>query len=341
MSRLRYDVIQRRWVIISTDRAAEPSEFAIERDEVRMAFSPFSEGNEARTPPDIYAIWEGDREPNSPGWQVRVVPNKFPVLGIEGTTELVRQGLFEEMDGVGVHEVVIDSPLSEPDLADLPPEQVGRVFLACRERIRDLVCDRRLRYLLVFKNHGAEAGSPISHTHTQIIGLPVTPSTVRLELTSARDYLSENSKCLFCDIARQESEFKERVILETDLFLAWAPFASRFPYEMMIAPKGHAHDFADADDTTVNAFGAVVQHVLGRLKSVLRDPPYNFVLHTSPNTDSDPRLPNYWSTIEKDYHWHLEIIPRVTPIAGFEWGTGFYINPMPPEAAARSLKITG
>lgn len=341
MSRLRYDVIQRRWVIISTDRSAEPAEFAIERDEVRMAFSPFSEGNEARTPGEIFAIWEGDRQPDSPGWQVRVVPNKFPALGIEGDTETVRQGLFEEMDGVGVHEIVIDTPLSEPDLADLSPEQVARVFRACRERIRDLVGDRRLRYLLVFKNHGAEAGAPISHSHTQIIGLPVTPSTVRLELTSARDYFARESRCLFCDIVRQESESRERVILETDHFLAWAPFASRFPYEMMVAPKAHSHDFAMADEETLTALGATVQHLLGRLKTVLRDPPYNFVLHTSPNTESEPRIPNYWSTISKDYHWHLEIIPRVTPVAGFEWGTGFYINPMPPEAAARSLSTTG
>ncbi len=341
MSRLRYDVIQRRWVIISTDRSVEPADFVVERDDVRMAFSPFAEGNEGRTPPELFAIADGDRKPDTPGWLVRVVPNKFPVLGIEGSTETIRNGLFEEMDGVGVHEVVIDAPSPQPDLADLPPDQVARVFRACRERIRDLIGDHRLRYLLVFKNHGVEAGASMSHSHTQIIGLPVTPNTVRQELTSARDYYLQHSRCLFCDVIRQELESRERVILETDAFLAWAPWASRFPYEVMIAPRRHGHDFSLADETTLAALGSAVQHVLDRLKTVLRDPPYNFVLHTSPNTESDPRLPDYLTTIQDDYHWHLEIIPRVTPIAGFEWGTGFYTNPMPPEAAARSLRTTG
>tara|TARA_Y100000588_G_scaffold17381_1_gene18098 strand:- start:1890 stop:2441 length:552 start_codon:yes stop_codon:yes gene_type:complete len=182
VSRLRKEVIQRRWVNISTDRA----DFVVDRERVNMAFSPFSKGNKGRKPGEVYAIWEGDRAANTPGWQVRVVPNKFPVLGIEGDTETARDGVFEEIDGVGVHEAVVDTPRSEPDLADLHPDQVGRVFRACRERLRDLVNDRRLRYLLVFKNHGLEDGAPVSRSHTQIIGLPVTPITVRQELTSTR-----------------------------------------------------------------------------------------------------------------------------------------------------------
>ena len=335
MSRLRYEVIQRRRVNISTDRA----DFVVDR--VNMAFSPFSKGNKGRKPGEVYAIWEGDRAANTPGGQVRVVPNKFPVLGIEGDTETARDGVFEEMDGVGVHEVVVDTPRSEPDLADLHPDQVGRVFRACRERLRDLVNDRRLRYLLVFKNHGLEAGAPVSRSHTQIIGLPVTPITVRQELTSTRQYYEEHKRCLFCDVVRQESESRERVILETDRFLVWAPFASSFPSEVMIAPRIHSHDFSASDDATVTALGQAVHPALGRLKDVLRDPPYNFVLHTTPNVKSEPQSPHYWSTIERDYHWHLEIIPRLTPVAGFEWGTGFYTNPMPPEAAARSLRTTG
>ena len=302
-----------------------------------MAFSPFSEGNEDRTPPEVYAIRSNGSGPNTPGWSVRVVPNKFPVLGIEGDVDIHSEPL-EWMDGVGVHEVVIEHPDAMLDLADLSSEQVGLVFDACRARLRDLVRDRRLRYLLTFKNHGIEAGSTIPHSHTQIIGLPVTPSTIRLELNASRKHFEKTGRCLFCDRMKDEVAGGERVVTENSDFVAFTPYASRFPFEVTVAPKSHHHDFAAIENDGLASFGEVVGDVLRRLKSALKDPPYNFALHTAPNVESEPRPDKHWETLEKDFHWHLEIIPRLTQIAGFEWGTGFYVNSMPPESAAAFLR---
>lgn len=303
-----------------------------------MAFSPFSEGNEARTPPEVYAIRPGGGGPNTSGWTVRVVPNKFPVLGIDGDIEIRSAGPNESMDGVGVHEVVIESPDAMKDLADQSADHVTEVFNACRARLKDLEQDRRLRYLLVFKNHGVEAGSTIPHSHTQIIGLPVTPSTLRLELNASRAHYAETSRCLFCDQLSAVLDNSDRVVAENDHCVAYTPYASRFPFEVTIAPKTHAHSFVTAADTVIDAFGTLVHDVLSRLKTILKDPPYNFALHTSPNVDAEPLTAEHWKTLAHDFHWHLEVIPRLTQVAGFEWGTGFYVNPMPPEAAAAFLR---
>jgi UDPglucose--hexose-1-phosphate uridylyltransferase len=337
VSQLRFDPLQQRWVIITSGRAKQPSDFFVDREAVRMAFSPFSGGNEARTPPEVFAIRPGDGGANTEGWSVRVVPNKFPVLGIEGETSIQEDGSNEWMEGVGVHEVVIESPDASLDLADLSPEHVTMVFDACRARMRDLVQDRRLRYLLVFKNHGVEAGSTIPHSHTQIIGLPVTPSTLRLELNASRDHFKASGSCLFCDRLAEEAP-GDRIVAENEHCVAFAPFASRFPFEVTIAPKVHAHRFEMSSDPVHNAFGELVHNVLQRIKTVLKDPPYNFALHTGPNVEAIPRPSDHWKTLEHDFHWHLEIIPRLTQVAGFEWGTGVYVNSMPPEAAAAFLR---
>ncbi len=337
MSQLRFDPLQQRWVIIPSGRARKPSDFFVTREEVRLAFSPFSEGNEARTPPEVFAQRAEDSEPNTPGWSVRVVPNKFPILGIEGDATIQSDGTNEWMEGVGVHEVVIESPDSLKDLADLSSDHIGLVFGACQARLRDLMGDRRLRYLLVFKNNGVEAGSTISHSHTQIIGLPVTPITLRSELVASRSHYKETGRCLFC--GQLEAELSsDRVVVQNDHCVAFTPYASRFPFEISISPKAHAHDFSVAPETLLSGFSEIVHRVLGGLKTVLRDPPYNFALHTSPNVDAEPCPIGHWDTLENDFHWHLEIIPRLTRVAGLEWGTGFYVNSMPPEDAAAFLR---
>lgn len=303
-----------------------------------MAFSPFSEGNEARTPPEVFAIRPDGGRPNTAGWSVRVVPNKFPVLGIEGDIAIRKENGNEWMDGVGVHEVVIESPDSMKDLADLSPAHVTLAFNACRARLQDLVRDRRLRYLLVFKNHGIEAGSTIPHSHTQIIGLPVTPSTLRLELNASRTHFAEKGSCLFCDRLSTETRGGDRIVAHNDHCVAFTPYASRFPFEITVAPKVHSASFAHTTDDVLSGFGELVHDVLGRLKTILRDPPYNFALHTAPNVHAEPRPGDHWNTLDRDFHWHLEIMPRLTQVAGFEWGTGFYVNSMPPEAAAAFLR---
>ena len=338
MSQLRFDPLQERWVIIPSGRARQPSDFFVSREEIRLAFSPFSEGNEGRTPPEVFALRPEGGEPNTPGWEVRVVPNKFPVLGIEGDTAIRVDGPHEWMDGVGVHEVVVESPDARKDLTDLTPEHVAKVFRACQVRLRDLVRDRRLRYLLVFKNHGVEAGSTISHSHTQIIGLPVTPITLRQELQASRKHYDNTENCLFCDLLKSEIARGDRVIVQNDLCVAVAPYASRFPFEVTVSPTAHAHDFSESSDELLDAFGAIVHDVLLRIKHVLKDPPYNFALHTAPNVEAEPRPADHWQTLDRDFHWHLEIMPRLTRVAGLEWGSGIYVNSMPPEDAAAFLR---
>ena len=338
MSQLRFDPLQQRWVIVTSGRARKPADFYVDRESVRMAFSPFSGGNEARTPPEVFAIRPNGGGANTAGWSVRVVPNKFPVLGIEGDATIQEDGRNEWMDGVGVHEVVIESPDAMKELAELSPEHVGSVFEACRARLQDLVRDRRLRYLLVFKNHGVEAGSTIPHSHTQIIGLPVTPSTMRLELNASRTHYAQTQTCLFCERLANECESGERIVAENDDCVAFTPYASRFPFEVTIAPRKHHHSFRHVPDDVLSAFGDLTHHVLNRLKAVLKDPPYNFALHTAPNTEAEPRPDDHWQTLDRDFHWHLEVIPRLTQVAGFEWGTGFYVNSMSPEAAAAFLR---
>ena len=338
MSQLRYDPIQKRWVIIATERARRPSDFHVSDPQETVRFSPFAEGNEDRTPPEVYAIRQPGSQANAPGWSVRVVPNKFPALHVEGEIERIGVGFYDQMNGIGVHEVVVETPRPDLQMADMPLGQIEKVALAYRNRLQDLMQDKRLRYILVFKNHGIAAGAPHFHSHSQVIGLPVTPTTVRQELMSAQEHYLQKERCLFCDLIRQELESGTRVILEDDDFVAVAPFASRFPFEIFLAPKRHAHDYGRSSDEMLGAFAGALSDVLGRLKRVLDDPPYNFVLHSAPATETSPRRPGYWQTLEMDFHWHLEIIPRLTRFAGFEWGTGFYINPMPPEDAAAYLR---
>ena len=337
MSELRHDPIQKRWVIISTERARRPSDFVVSEPEAPVRFSPFSEGNEDKTPPEVFAVREPGTSPNTPGWSVRVVPNKFPAL-MEGELERVGVGLYDQITGVGVHEVVIETPRVDENLPDMPLEQVEKVAFAYRQRLQDLMQDSRLRYILIFKNYHSTAGAALFHPHTQIIGMPVTPITVRHELDSAMEHYRQKERCLFCDMISQELDTGERVVAETEGFLALAPFASRFPFEIFLIPTEHAHDFSQIPDAGLRNFSRALKDVLLRLRQVLDDPPYNFVLHTSPITGRRPRRPGYWQTLEFDFHWHLEIIPRLTRVAGFEWGTGFYINPLPPEHAARYLR---
>jgi UDPglucose--hexose-1-phosphate uridylyltransferase len=339
MSELRHDPIQKRWVIIATDRGKRPGSFPKEKeDEKPGAFCPFCEGNESSTPPEIWAMRHNGSAKDTPGWSIRVVPNKFPALAIEGGLQRKGIGLFDLASGVGAHEVVIESPNHRQSIADLPADHVERVLQTARDRLVDLHRDKRFKYVLIFKNHGSAAGASLAHPHLQIIATPVTPKTVAVELDSCRLHFSEKERCLYCDILSQELDSGERVVARNEHFVALAPYASRFPFELEIAPLRHQHDFGEIPENEMQALAAILQDVLKRLKVGLSDPPYNFVFHTSPNTAIEPRRVNYWATIKHDWHWHIEILPRLTKVAGFEWGTGLYINPTPPELAAAFLR---
>jgi len=334
MPELRKDPVVGRWVIISTERSRRPGHLAIEYTNGEQRFSPFVAGREEMTPPEVFAIRPGGGPPDTAGWDVRVVPNKFPALEIEGSLDRRGEGLYDKMNGVGAHEVVIETPDDEAQLADLPGEQIQKVLIAWRERMRDLRKDSRLRYALVFKNHGAFAGATVHHSHSQIIAMPIIPRMVQEELDGARRYYELKERCVFSDIIDQETGEGQgrRVIVSSRRFIALAPFAPRFPFETWLLPTTRRAAFhtIDDDDELLELAG-LLKDTLGRLNAALDSPPYNLILHTAPL--GEPDLPYY--------HWHLEIMPKLTRVAGFEIGSGFYINPTPPEDAAQFLRDVG
>jgi UDPglucose--hexose-1-phosphate uridylyltransferase len=338
MSQLRWDPLKRSWVIITNDRGRGPGDFLAERELVHLAACPFCYGNEGRTPHEVFALRPPGSVTDAPGWRVRVIPNKYPALRIEGQVEKRGHGLYDVMDGVGAHEVIIENPDHERHLGQLGTAEIADVLRAWRARLLDLRKDDRFRYLLLFKNHGIEAGAGIPHSHCQLIALPITPPVAVTELSVCRDYFEEKERCLICDLLEQERLESLRVIRNDGNFLVFAPFASTLPFELRIAPLRHGHDFALLEDGELESLAATLSDTLLRLLWVLHDPPYNFVLHNAP--PMHPRLgkPDYWSSLTLDYHWHIELVPRLTKIAGFEWGTGFFMNPTPPEAAARHLR---
>ena len=328
MDQLRKDPVAGRWVIVFTDRPCAPGDFEIEPPQEGKGSCPFCYGHESMTPPEIHAHREGATQPDSPGWSTRVVPNKFPALRIEGDLNRQGIGMFDMSNGIGAHEVIIETPDHQKSLADLLDHEVEKVVWSYRDRSIDLHGDKRFRYIMVFKNHGYSAGASLSHSHTQLIALPMIPKNVKEELAGASAYYEYRERCIFCDMIAQEREENERLICENSRFLAFSPFASRFPFEVWILPKEHHSDFSSIRTEDVIELARILKAVLLKMKYVLNDPSYNFIIHTSP-IEKDER---------ENYHWHIEIMPKLLRIAGFEWGSGFYINPTPPEIAAKYLR---
>jgi UDPglucose--hexose-1-phosphate uridylyltransferase len=325
---LRKDPVVGRWVIISTERGRRPSDFKSEPVVTRGGPCVFCPGHEDKTPPEIIAGRGPDSYRDGPGWTYRVVPNKFPALRIEGELEPSAEGLYDRMNGVGAHEVIIESPDHHASLATLSTDAVADVLLACRERTLDLKKDPRFDYVLVFKNHGEAAGASLEHPHTQLIATPIIPINMDEELSGSAQYWEMKERCVWCDIVRQERRSRTRVIEEVQGFVAVSPFAPRFPFESWILPARHRSSFEDTGVDEIRGLAVMLSGFLRRMNRVLKDPPFNFMLHTAPL--NQPAL--------EHFHWHLEIIPKLTKVAGFEWGSGFFINPMPPEDAAAALR---
>ncbi|MBL7091847.1 MAG: galactose-1-phosphate uridylyltransferase [Candidatus Omnitrophica bacterium] len=328
MDQLRRDPVVGRWVIVFTDKPRLPKDFEAEPEEKREGPCPFCYGHETMTPPEIQAHREGATRANSPGWSTRVVPNKFPALRIEGNLDRQGLGIFDMSNGVGAHEVIIETPDHSKSLADLLDHEAEKVIWAYRDRSVDLHGDKRFRYIMIFKNHGYTAGASLAHSHSQLIALPMVPKNVKEELSGANRYYEYRERCIFCDMITQEKEESKRLICENSRFLAFSPFASRFPFETWILPKEHHSDFSFIRTEDVVELARILKEVLLRMKCVLRDPPYNFIVHTAPIEQKE----------REDYHWHIEIMPKLMRVAGFEWGSGFYINPTPPEIAAQYLR---
>lgn len=338
MSELRHDPIKRRWVIIAAERALKPEDFAREPLPAPLANCPLCPGNERYTGHEILAVRDPGTPANGPGWRVRVVPNKFPVLRVEGPLERWGQGLYDVASGVGAHEVIVETADHDRTLADLSVEELREVLRVFRARLADLTRDVRLRYLMLFKNQGTDAGARLAHPHSQIIAIPEIPNQIARELRSGQDYFGQKERCLFCDAVRQEVEGGDRLVLDAARYVAFVPFASALPFEIALYPRFHAHDFTATGDEDLLHLASALREVLGRLRAVLEDPPYNLALHTSPPPHERPGRRGMWDSLPLDWHWHFEIAPRITRIAGFEWSSGFYINPVVPEDAARFLR---
>ncbi len=333
MSEIRRDPITGRWVIFNTDNPFSPQDYHIEQHIWKGEKNcPFCYGHESMTPPEIESIRLDGSKPNTPGWKTRVVPNKFPALRIEGDLDSRGVGLYDMSNGVGAHEVIIDSPHHFKGISDLEQEEVEYIIKSYKSRSLDLRKDTRFKFMLIFKNVGASAGASLEHGHSQLIALPMVPKNVQEEIRGAERYMGYHERCIFCDIINQEiSNDNERVILENEYFISLCPMFSRFPFEVWIMPKFHESDFALIEEEKIPLLAQILKESIGKIRKTLKDPPYNYIIHTSPvNTEFYP-----------GYHWHIEIMPKLTRIAGFEWGSGFYVVDTPPEIAAKYLKEEG
>ncbi len=328
MSEFRRDPVLGRWVIISTERGKRPTDFPPAKPRQKSSFCAFCPGNEDKTPPEIAAIRDPDTAPNTPGWTVRVVSNKFPVLTIEGELRKKARGIYDVMNGVGAHEVFIETPDHNRTISTIGSDNMNALVWMYRERMVDLEKDDRFKYILIFRNAGQAAGASLTHPHSQLIATPTVPKRITEELNGTASYYAFKERCVFCDMIDDERDYGKRIIEENEHFISFAPFASRFPFEMWLLPKKHSSSFTELKGSEIADFSACFQQSIRRLDTVLGFPPYNYIIHTVPCNTNKQYL----------YHWHMEIIPRLTHIAGFEWGTGFYINPTSPEQAAEMLR---
>jgi len=330
MSELRRDPIGGRWVIVDTDHPNIPQDYEYQHHTLHGRENcPFCYGNESMTPLEIDSIRESGGSTNTPGWQVRVVPNKFPALQIEGELARRGRGIYDMQNGIGAHEVLLETPYHEKDIPDLTNQEVESFLSMYARRTRELEKDKRFKYIMVFKNYGFAAGASIGHPHSQIIALPMVPKNVKEEIRGAHSYFEYRERCLFCDIIRQELQDKQRIITENEYFISFCPYVSRFAFELWIMPKNHSACFCRIAAAELPALAAILKETVSRMKKLFVNVSYNFIIHTSPiNGDMDL----------EDYHWHIEFMPKLTRIAGFEWGSGFYIVSTPPEDAAKFLR---
>ncbi len=327
MPELRKCPITERWVIISTERAKRPLNLEPEPPLEQPGICPFCPGNEHLTPREILA----DRDSggmNDPNWRVRVIPNKFPALRVEGDLDRQGVGLYDKMNGVGAHEIIIETPAHDRKMSQYNEHELQCVLRAYRNRMNDLKRDVRFKYTLVFKNEGAGAGATQPHSHSQLIALPIVPKSVMEELKGSERYFDFKQRCIYCDIVRQELHDNERLVAENPDFVVIAPFASRHPFELWILPREHYARFEETNDEQFAFLAKILSETLRRLERAVGETAYNLTLHTMP----------FGQGVTAHYHWHIEITSRLTKIAGFERGSGFYINPTPPEEAAEYLR---
>jgi UDPglucose--hexose-1-phosphate uridylyltransferase len=330
----RRDPLHNTWVVFAPERQRRPQDFA-PAALPSATVDPFAEGNERLTPPEVFALRKEKSKPNEPGWRVRVVPNRYPAMRIEGDLEASPVGLYDRVTGIGAHEVIIETPEGNVALEDLSVSAIADIFSTYRERFLDLDKDTRFQHLYVFKNVGPSAGASLAHAHSQLVALPLIPPFVEGKLNRAREHYLLKQRSLFRDILHTERTDGSRLVAENDSFILFCPYASRFPFELAIFPKRHHPDFVSCTALELHDLAEILRFALVRLSTVLEKPGYNLLLHTAPL--SRPATARFASA-RYDYSWHLELVPRFNSLAGFEIGLGAYINTVYPEEAARFLR---
>lgn len=334
MHELRKDPLMNRWIAVLSDSMA-PGEYRPPEDEIKESECILCSGREKETPPEITAIRGNGSNPNEPGWLARVIPSFKPILHVEGDLGRRGVGMYDRMNSIGANEIIIETPEHNKAGGDIGFEQMIRVVSLYKERIIDLEKDLRLRYILIYKNSGREAGAAYSHPHSQIIATPVIPRRIKEELDGAKQYYSYKERCIFCDIIREELRHGQRVIFETKKFIAFCPYAQNSSFEFSIIPKKHSCAFQEINPEEMEDLALMLSTMLKKLGAILKNPPYNYIIHTAPNMI--PRR-DHWHTLGEDFHWHIEVMPRLTRVSGFEWGSGFYVVTTSPEDAAKYLR---
>ncbi|MEA1961847.1 MAG: DUF4931 domain-containing protein [Bacillota bacterium] len=329
MSEIRRDLVKNNWVAVAADRALKPNDFPIAKKGVEASaenagFCPFCEGNEHFTPPEIAVYGRNSSEANTPGWLIRTIPNKFSAFPLVGDLEKKTTGIYTNYNGLGQHEVIIETPEHGSGFHSFDVERIEMIAAMLKERYNCLREDPRIKYIQIYKNCGMFGGASLEHSHSQIVGLPFVPQ----ENQGLPQYYAQKGSCLLCDMLKQEQESKERVIYESECYLVLCPYAPRFAYETWIVPKRHTEHFGQMNDIEVKELAALSKRLTTAILDCLNNPSYNFVINTAPVNAS----------YEPGYHWYMEITPRLLVAAGVEVATGVYMNPVAPEVAAQMLK---
>jgi len=322
MSEVRVDPVCGRRIILAAERLARPNDFLGLHTQARN-FCPFCRGNEDSTPRSLYAFNDASGK-----WLIRVVPNKFPAFSRDCPEGRLTGGLYESYGGYGMHEVVIETPDHSGRFETLPEWHAAEIIRTYAGRARFLLAQKGIEFVMTFRNYGCNAGASLSHPHSQIVAMTQLPMRVRQEMDGAASYFSKTGRCVFCDMAKTELSEGKRLVAENAAFAAFTPYASRFSFELCLVPKMHASRFEDISASDAALLAALLQDILRKLYYSLDGVSYNMVIHTLPRSRGG----------EASYHWHMEIFPKITKAAGFEWGTGVYINTVSPERAAGILR---
>ena len=326
MSELRLNLVTREWVIIASERAKRPIDFVTSRPERLqsppfLSSCPFCPGNESRTPPERFRL------PADGSWKIRVVSNKYPAL-TDGERKRMTDGFRRAVSGVGIHEVIIESQVHNTTISAMDHSDIEDLIKTYRNRFLEAHRDPRIEHVIIFKNHGEGAGTSLLHPHTQLIGTPVVPVQFRERVQSAMHFFDDTGECLLCSILKKEMEDGVRVLIDTDHFLTFIPYAALSPFHTWIFPKRHSAAFSTITDDELADLAFHLKTILSKFYYGLEDPDFNYVIKSSRPEDAG-----------NEYcHWYLSIVPRLSRAAGFELGSGMFINTSLPEKSAEFIR---